>query len=72
LYLAISLAIGVCSQDGNIQHGQAIDAIRKLGGTIEAKDAAGAPLKVGLTGSRQPAQCMPHLKSLVNLCTLDL
>jgi hypothetical protein len=70
---ALLMALGAQAQDRPAEHEQAIAAIRKLGGQVQV-DAMrpGAPVAVVLIGSDRPADCVLHLKDLVNLQTCDL
>jgi hypothetical protein len=60
------------SADERSGHEQAVGAIRQLGGSVEVRDAPGHPVVVGLTGSKEPSACLPLLRHLTNLHTLDL
>ncbi len=59
-------------QDRPQRHERAVAAIRKLGGEVASGKKPGAPAAVVLTGTDDPAACLPHLADLDNLGTCDL
>jgi hypothetical protein len=69
----VVIAAGLCEQVDDSRHARAVEAIRKLGGTVRYDDdSAGKALIVSLTAARQPVDCLPHLGDLANLRSLDL
>lgn len=55
------------------RHRQAIASIEKLGGTVKIDEQQrDKPVAVILTGSSEPRDCLPYMKDLINLQTLDL
>jgi hypothetical protein len=68
----ISLLTGLCAEDGPSRHDQAIAAIKQFGGVVETRASPDARLVVELTAAGKPVECMPFLKDLTNLHTLDL
>jgi hypothetical protein len=59
-------------QDRQQRHERAVAAIRKLGGEVKGGKKPGESVAVVLTGTDDPAACLPHLADLDNLGTCDL
>ncbi len=60
------------AQDRQQRHERAVAAIRKLGGEVTGGKKPGSPVAVILTGTDNPAACVPHLAGVDNLQTCDL
>ena len=67
-----SLLMGLCGEDRPSRHDQAIAEIKEMGCVVETKKLPDARLVVELTPAGTPVECMPYLKDLTNLHTLDL
>lgn len=64
---------GLFAQDPTSKHEQSIAAIQKLGGVVKVDPTSpDKPVTVTLTGSSNPADCMPHLEAIPNLRACDL
>jgi hypothetical protein len=70
---ALLTASGVGRPQDQGGHETAVATVKKAGGKVEVlPDRPGRLVAVILAGSQSPADAMPCLKDVVNLCHLDL
>ena len=69
--LVISIPLTSAGQEAERQ-AAAIAAIRSQGGSVEIGKAPGGPVVVALSAAKNPPECLPLLKNINNVCTLDL